>query len=43
MEVNLHIVVKIVIISNGRRTGFLEDFNAVCLGWQLMMFNTTKH
>ena len=33
MEVDLHIVVRIVIISNGRRTGLLEDFNAVRLGW----------
>ena len=42
MEMNLHIVVKIV-ISNGCCTIFLEDLNAVCLRWQLMLFNTAKH
>ena len=43
MEVNLYIVVRTVVISNGRCTGFLKDLHTVCLRWQRVVFNSTKH
>ena len=43
MEVNLYIVVRTVVISNGRCTGLLKNLHAVCLWWQRVVFNSTKH
>ena len=43
MEVNLYIVVRTVVISNGRCTWFLKNLHAVRLGWQRVVFNSTKH
>ena len=43
MEVNLHIVVRTVVISNGRRTRFLEDLDAIRFRRKLMLFDASKH
>ena len=43
MEVNLHIVVRTAVISNGRCTWLLKNLHAVRLRWQRVVFNSTKH